>query len=470
MPHDYPMLINGKLEQGDENFSVLNPATALEICTAPIASPLQIERTAQAAHAAFVSWGLASNQNLRREKLLACQNALKAHQDELAELLTLEQGKPLAAALSEVSSAIDEMSITLSYPIFHQVLQNDDTKKVEMRQIPFGVVVAITPWNYPVYIALAKMTAALWSGNTLILKPSEYTPLTSLRIGAILQQNLPPGVFNVLSGHGDVGQLLIEHPRVKKVSFTGSVATGKRIAQACAPELKRMTLELGGNDAAIVLEDAPIKPFAPAIFWGAFVNSGQICVAIKRLFIHRSKVRKWAQALYEIAQSIVIGNGMDPATQMGPINNAMQFEKLKNYYQQAVDSGCTVWGDGPQAGAGYFFKPTLVTDILSGHPLVDEEQFGPLLPIIAYDDIDQAIEQANAVNLGLAGSVWGSDTEQAYAIAQRLHTGTVWINTIHDSHQDACFGGVKHSGIGREGGPEGLKSFGEIKVITQSKI
>jgi acyl-CoA reductase-like NAD-dependent aldehyde dehydrogenase len=466
----YPMVIGSELVDSEDTFPVIDPATEKEIANAPNATKAHVDSAVKCASIAFETWGQSSQKAFRKAKLLECQQALYSHADEIATLLTQEQGKPLSAARGEVKSAIAEISTTVNYPLFHKVLQDDEHKKVEMEQIPFGVVAAICPWNYPVYIALTKMVAALWSGNTMVMKPSEYTPLTTLKIAAIIKEVLPSGVFNVICGKGDVGAMLVAHPKVSKISFTGSVPTGKKIAHACAEDLKRMTLELGGNDAAIILENTPIEPFLKKVFWGAFVNSGQICVAIKRLFIHTSQVEAWAKALAQMAADTIVGNGMDESTQIGPINNKMQYEKVKNYFESAKSSGATVWGEGPVEGEGYFFKPTIVTNIHQGHPLVDEEQFGPLLPIIAYDDIEQAIASANELDIGLAGSVWGQDEATVNKIANKMHTGTVWINTIHDTHQDACFGGVKHSGIGREGGIEGLKSFGEIKVIARHNL
>jgi acyl-CoA reductase-like NAD-dependent aldehyde dehydrogenase len=470
MTTKYKMMINAELVDSDETYAVINPANEEVIGQAPIATENQLNQAVDSAANAFHKWGKPSNKEARREKLLECQKALSEYTQEIAELLTLEQGKPLKAALGEVSAGISEILSIVNYPLFHEVLQDDESKKVEMEQLPFGVVAAITPWNYPVYIALTKIAAALWSGNTVVLKPSEYTPLTTLKIGMILKDILPKGVLNIVSGKGEVGSLLVEHPKVAKVSFTGSVPTGKKIAQACAKDLKRVTLELGGNDAGIVLENTPIQEIVNKIFWGAFVNCGQICVAIKRLYVHESQVEEFASALNKLAELTKIGNGMNEDTEIGPINNIMQYEKVKDYFNQAKSAGAKIWGGGPVEGQGYFFKPSIVTGLSDGHPLVDEEQFGPILPIIAYKNLDDAIQSANQLNVGLAGSVWGTDKEKVDSVANQMQSGTVWVNTVHNTHEDACFGGVKQSGIGREGGPEGLKSFGEIKVTVHHKF
>ncbi len=466
----YHMLINGEITTSKQTFPVINPATLTIIAEAPIATAEQINTAVDSAHDAFATWSSSQKIDFRKSTLLACQKALEHHIDEIGELLTLEQGKPLKAAKSEVTSSLAKIPNILNYDFFSKTLEENEKGKVEMQLIPFGVVTAITPWNYPVYIAISKIVAALWVGNTIVLKPSEYTPLTTLKIGEILKDVLPKGVLNIVSGSGEVGALLVKHPKVRMVSFTGSVPTGKAIAAMCADDLKRVTLELGGNDAAILLEDAPIDKIAEKIFWGAFTNSGQICTAIKRVYVHQSQLEQLAEILNKIAADTIVGDGTDPTTQMGPLNNKMQYDKVLNYYKAAKESGAKIWGGGPVDGPGYFFKPTIVTNLEQGHPLIEEEQFGPILPLISYDDINKAIDKANALNVGLAGSVWSQDENKAYDVAQQMHSGTIWVNTVHDAHQDACFGGVKQSGIGREGGIEGLKSFGEFKMIYKRKI
>ena len=283
-----------------------------------------------------------------------------------------------------------------------------------MRRRPFGVVGAITPWNYPVMLAAWKIAPALLAGNTVVIKPSPYTPLSTLRLGEILRDVLPPGVLNVVSGGDALGAWITQHPLVRKISFTGSVATGKKVAAAAAPDLKRVTLELGGNDAAIVLPDADPAAIADKIFWGAFTNSGQVCSAIKRVYVHEDSFAALRDELTARAKSVKMGDGFEEGVQLGPINNRPQFERVIDLVDDAKIAGATITAGGaPRPGGGYFFEPTIVTGVAEGVRLVDEEQFGPALPLLTYRDVDDAVERANATSFGLSGSVWSSDVSRA---------------------------------------------------------
>jgi acyl-CoA reductase-like NAD-dependent aldehyde dehydrogenase len=303
-----------------------------------------------------------------------------------------------------------------------------------------------------------------------VLKPSPFTPLSTLRLGEILRDVLPPGVLNVVSGGDELGAWITQHPAVRKISFTGSVATGKRVAAAAAPDLKRVTLELGGNDAAIVLPDADLGAIADKLFWGAFENSGQVCSAIKRVYVHEDQFARLRDELTQRARSVKMGDGLEPDTQLGPINNRPQFERVIELVEDARRAGARfTTGGAPRAGAGYFFEPTIVTGVAEGTRIVDEEQFGPALPLLTYRDVDEAVERANATMFGLSGSVWGSDTARATEIASRLECGTAWVNKHLDISPNAPFGGFKWSGIGVENGPWGLLAFTEIQVINVAK-
>jgi acyl-CoA reductase-like NAD-dependent aldehyde dehydrogenase len=303
-----------------------------------------------------------------------------------------------------------------------------------------------------------------------VLKPSPFTPLSSLRLGEILRDVLPPGVFNVVSGGDELGAWVTSHPAVRKISFTGSIETGKKIALAAAPDLKRMTLELGGNDAAIVLPDVDPKAVADKLFWGAFENSGQICSAIKRLYVHESIYRPLVQELAERAKAVKLGDGLEPDVQLGPVNNQPQFRRVIELVDEARAAGGKVHAGGtPFEGGGYFYPPTLVTDVAEGVRLVDEEQFGPALPVISYRDVDDAIERANATHYGLSGSVWTRDAARGAELAARLECGTAWVNQHLAILPFTPFGGAKWSGIGVENGQWGLLGFTEIQVMNVAK-
>jgi acyl-CoA reductase-like NAD-dependent aldehyde dehydrogenase len=321
-----------------------------------------------------------------------------------------------------------------------------------------------------VILAVWKIAPALLAGNSLVLKPSPYTPLSSLKLGEVLRGVLPPGVFSVVAGGDELGKWITEHPAVRKISFTGSVATGKKIAAIAAPDLKRVTLELGGNDPAIVLADVDPKAVAEKVFRAAFQNSGQVCVAVKRLYVHESIHDAVLDEIAELARNAVVGDGLEDGVEYGPINNAPQFERVRELVDDARHAGGRiVAGGAPLDRDGYFYAPTVVADVAEGVRLVDEEQFGPALPVMSFRDVDEAIERANASHFGLGGSIWTADLERGAELAQRLECGTGWVNQHLNLVPNAPFGGSKWSGIGVENGPWGLAAFSEYQVINIAK-
>jgi acyl-CoA reductase-like NAD-dependent aldehyde dehydrogenase len=464
------MTINGKLTAGNaENFPVINPATEQPVAQCPAANAEQVDSAIKAAKQAFAGWKQTTVEQ-RREILNRCAKAIQAEREALAKLLTSEQGKPLANALEEVDDSVEALQNVAKISVPNAILQDDGQARVEVRYKPLGVVAAITPWNYPVYIAVNNIAMALYAGNTIVLKPSPYTPLTTLRVGELLREIAPAGVINVVSGGDEVGAELTKHPLVDKITFTGSVATGKKIAQIAAKSLKPVTLELGGNDPAIVLPDADVKKIAEPIFWGAFTNTGQICIAIKRLYVHESILEPLVNELKALAESVKIGDGSQPGTQLGPLNNAAQLKRVKTLVADAKRHGAKVVTGGKSLKTpGYFYPPTLVTGVQEGVRLVDEEQFGPVLPIIAYRDVEDVIARANATSFGLGASVWTSDWHKGAAIAQRLESGTAWVNQVFTTHPHAPFGGVKNSGVGREGGVWGFAGATELQTLSIAK-
>ena len=399
-----------------------------------------------------------------------CASAITRHADELARLLTLEQGKPLAKAFGEIAGAAKWFTYTARLELPVEVALDNDRVRVEVRRRPHGVVAAITPWNYPVSLAVWKIAPALLAGNTMVLKPSPFTPLATLRLGEILRDVLPAGVLNVVSGGDELGAWMTTHPAVRKISFTGSVATGKLVAAAAAPDLKRVTLELGGNDPAIVLQDADVPRVAKRLFWGAFENCGQVCSAIKRVYVPESLYGAMLTELGELARGVHVGDGLEPDSQIGPLNNLPQFERVQELVEDAKQSGAKVVAGGHRLGdRGYFYAPTIVGELSDGVRLVDEEQFGPALPVVPYTDLDDAVERANATHFGLSGSVWSSDVAAAEEVAGRLECGTAWVNQHLNVLPHAPFGGAKWSGIGVENGPWGLLGFTEIQTINVAK-
>jgi acyl-CoA reductase-like NAD-dependent aldehyde dehydrogenase len=350
------------------------------------------------------------------------------------------------------------------------VIQDDEQAYAEVIRRPIGVVAAITPWNFPIMLAAWKIAPALLAGNTIVLKPSPFTPRSSLVMGEVLSEVLPPGVLNVVTGGDELGRWMTSHPTPRKISFTGSVATGKHVAAAAAPDLKRVTLELGGNDPAILLDDVDVAAITDKLFTGAFDNSGQICSAIKRVYVPESIHDEVVEALAARAAAAKVGDGMDPASELGPIQNRPQFDRVSGLVADALADGATaVTGGGPIDGPGYFFQPTILTGIAEGTRIVDEEQFGPALPIISYRDIDEVVARANATNFGLSGSVWSADADRAGAVAEQLDCGTAWVNAHVALGPHQPFGGYKWSGVGVENGPWGLAGYTELQVQYRAR-
>ncbi len=462
---DFPLLIGGKLVDGDMTMDVINPASEETVATCARASKAQLDQAVAAAKAAFPAWSKTPIAE-RKAVIAKIAGALEASAGELARLLTQEQGKPIGDATFEVygAAAFFKYFTMLDLPV--KVIEDSDKKRVEAHRRPLGVVGAITPWNFPLILMAFKVPAALLAGNTIVLKPAATTPLATLKFGALIKDLVPPGVINIIADANDLGGALTAHPDVRKVSFTGSTATGKKVMENAASALKRITLELGGNDAAIVLDDVDPKTTAPKIFQGAFQNNGQVCIAVKRVYAHEKIYDSLCNELASLADAAVIGDGLEQGTQIGPLQNKMQYERVKELLEDARKHGKVIAGGVVPDRAGYFIRPTIVRDIKDGTRIVDEEQFGPVLPVIKFSDTEDALKRANASPWGLGGSVWSANAERAYGIAERMDSGTVWINQHADLAPNVPFGGAKQSGMGIELGEEGLAEFTQLQVIN----
>ncbi len=464
----FTMTIGGEAVLSDASVPVVNPALGSAFAECPDASRGQLDNAMDAAQKALPSWR--RDEAKRREALLACAQALQANADALGETLCLEQGKPLAAAKGEVLGSAFWFQATAGLPIPTDVISDTDAEYVELRRRPLGVVGAITPWNFPVILAVWKIAPALLTGNTMVLKPSPYTPLSTLQLGEVLRDVLPPGVLNVVAGGDGLGAWITEHPIPRKISFTGSVATGKRIMAAAAQDLKRVTLELGGNDPAIVLKDVDPEATAQKLFASAFENCGQLCVAIKRVYVEEEIHAPLVEALAERARALKVGPGMEEGSEMGPVNNRPQYERVLELMEAARQDGARFAAGGePLPGDGYFIAPSIATELSDGSRLVDEEQFGPVLPVVPVSNAEDAIERANRTHFGLGGSVWTGDRERGVEIAGELECGTAWVNRHGAMSPYAPFGGFKWSGIGRENGTWGLEEFTELQVVNVEK-
>lgn len=458
------MTIDGGAVAADGSFGVANPATNEQFAEAPSCTAEQLDAAMTGASRALRSWG--ADEEARRAALASAAKVLMEAAPEIGKVLTEEQGKPLAEAQGEVYGAAMWFQYFADVDVPHDVLQDDDIALVQIVRRPVGVVAAITAWNYPLILAAFKAAPALRAGNTMVLKPSPYTPLSTLAFGEALRGVLPDGVLNVVSGGNDLGAWMTEHPVPRKVSFTGSIATGKKVAASATKDLKRMTLELGGNDPAIVLADADVDEIADRIFWSSFTNCGQVCNAIKRVYAPSSLRDDLAEALAERARTVKVGDGMAEGTQIGPLNNRPQFDRVRDLVGEALASGASALAGGSEIeGSGNFFAPTVLVDAPEDGRLVAEEQFGPALPIIEYDRIEDAIERANSTHFGLSASVWSNDLDRAADVAAELECGTSWVNTHMAAAPHQPFGGTKWSGVGRENGLLGLMEFTEPQIV-----
>ncbi len=464
---EFRLVIDGRLVAGASTFDVINPATEQVLARCPRANLAQLHEAVAAAKAAFPTWAARPIEE-RRQLLLKLADALGAETESLARLLTREQGKPLAYAAGELAGSIEMIRAFAKMDLPIKVLKETDGARIVQQRTPLGVIAAITPWNFPIILLMIKLAPALLAGNTVVAKPAPTTPLTTLRIGELCAGIFPAGVVNVIADQNDLGGALTSHPDVAKVAFTGSTATGKKVMASVADTLKRLTLELGGNDAAIVLDDVDPKEVAPKIFNGAMFNSGQVCLAIKRVYAHDSIYDALCAELAKLAEAAKLGDGLEPGTQFGPLQNKTQFEKVKGFIADARMHGKIIAGGTTDKDRGYFLRPTIVRDIADDCRLVREEQFGPVLPVLRYKDIDDAIARANNTEYGLGATVWSSSQARAFEVALKIDSGTVWINKHLDLPPDVPFGGAKNSGLGREMGQEGLEEFTQAKVINMA--
>lgn len=465
---EYRLLINGAMVDGDATMAVLNPATEEPVATCARASKGQLDQAVAAAKAAFPAWS-ATPIEARRKVLIAMADAIQANIPELARLLTQEQGKPLQDATGEVFGASAFFRYFASLDLPARVVTDDATSRIEVRRKPLGVVGAIVPWNFPLILMAFKVPAALLAGNTVVLKPAATTPLSTLRFAELVKDLVPPGVLNVIADANDLGGEMTRHPDIRKISFTGSTETGKKVMASAADALKRISLELGGNDALIVLDDVDPKETAPKVFGAAMQNAGQVCIAAKRIYVHESIYDAMCDEFARLANAMVVGDGLEQGTQMGPLQNKAQFEKVMGFIESAKRDGKVIAGGGRKGDKGYFINPTVVRDIAEGSQLVDEEQFGPVMPVIKYSDPKDAVARANASIYGLGGSIWAKDSDRAWDLAEGMESGSVWVNKHADLQPHLPFGGAKFSGIGSELGEDGLKEFTQVQVLNMAR-
>ncbi|MYQ97947.1 MULTISPECIES: aldehyde dehydrogenase family protein [unclassified Streptomyces] len=444
-------------------FAVVDPATRETFDKAPDQQPDELDAVVDRSHRAWHDWR--ADPAARTTALRGAADAVETAGDELARLLTREQGKPLTESYAEIARTAARLRYFADLAPRTRRITDGRPVHSEVRWRPLGPVAAIVPWNFPLQLAAAKFAPALAAGNTVVLKPSPFTPLATRLLGSVLATALPEDVLTVVTGREPLGARLASHPRIRHVTFTGSVPTGRAVARAAGASLARVTLELGGNDAAVLLDDVDVDRIADRLFWAAFRNCGQVCMAVKRVYAPARLHAEVVEALAQRAKSVAVGPGLAPDTRLGPVNNAPQLARVEQVTEQALADGARAAAGGQRLdGPGYFFAPTILTDVPPDSPVVTEEQFGPVLPVLPYRSLDEAIDAANSTGFGLGGSVWGTDLDRAEAVADRLECGTAWINHHAELSLAQPFAGIKNSGVGVAGGPWGL--YGNLRPFV----
>ena len=468
----FSYIINGVNKTSEKIIDVKNPATNEIIGKYYVSTIEDVEDAINTAKIQQKKWALLE-QAERDAYILKIANAIGENKAYLADWITKEQGKPLNGPGSnfEIDACIGWTQVPASLNLMEEVVFEDETRKDILKRQPIGVVAAITPWNWPLMIAIWQIIPSIKMGNTVVIKPSEYTTIASLELFRIINDILPEGVLNVVTGDGAIGSHLTSHKDISKIMFTGSITTGRRIIEASVNNMARLTLECGGNDAGIVLPNTDFNTIAEGLFWGAFLNMGQTCAALKRLYVHEDDLENAIEVLTNITKNFKMGNGLDEDVLLGPIQNQMQFEKVLALIKICQeDSKTKIIVPNPEIpSTGYFIPITYVTGVDNGDAIVNEEQFGTVLPIITYKTIEEAIEKANALSVGLGASVWGHEDELLEKVANQIEAGSVWINQHGAIHPLVPFGGIKQSGYGVEFGVEGLKAVTVPKIISYKK-
>ncbi|KAL8895329.1 MAG: hypothetical protein Q9192_003706 [Flavoplaca navasiana] len=469
----YYNVINNDLTNTAKTRHNINPATTEPNPEVPVSTQEDVDKAVAAARAAFKPW---SNTNLeeRGAKLVAYADAIESYKHEFAKLLTAEQGKPLAQSYQEIGMATTWLRAFSTMTIPDETIEDTEERRIVLRYVPLGIVAGLIPWNFPILLAVGKIAPAVITANTLILKPSPFAPYCNLKLAELGTHFFPPGVLQVLSGEEDLGPMFTTHPDIDKIAFTGSIAAGKKVMAAAAPTLKRVTLELGGNDPAIICDDVDVEAIIPKLAILSFLCCSQICMMIKRLYIHENIYPRFLSAFTSHTASLKVGPGTDPDVFIGPVQNKMQFDKVRSMYQHISSEKLTpaLGGNVPDAnpeGKGYFFEPTIIDNPPDDSAIVTSEPFGPILPCLKWKNEDDVIRRANEGKRGLGASVWSNDVEKAERMARRLDAGSVWVNSHFDVAPGVPFGGHKWSGVGMEWGVLGLKGYCNPQTLWLKK-
>ncbi|CAG8060559.1 unnamed protein product [Penicillium salamii] len=452
-------VINNELTQTSQTRHGINPANSQPNPPVPVSTQEDLDAAVKAARVAFKTWAKTSFEE-RRKALSAWADAIEANASGFAKTLTMEQGKPLSQSSVEVGMSGTWIRGLSSIEIPDNVIEETEDRTIVQRHVPLGVVGGIVPWNFPILLAVGKIAAALYTGNTIIVKPSPFTPYCDLKLAELAIQFFPPGVVQCLSGDDTLGPMITDHPDIDKISFTGSILTGKRVMASCAKTLKRVTLELGGNDPAIICEDVDIDAIIPKIGILSYLCSSQICMMIKRLYVHEKIYDEFLDKLVTFVKTLKVGDGTEEDTFFGPVQNEIQFEKAKDLFSSlSTESLKTALGGSIENSHGYYIHPTIVDNPPESSRVVQEEAFAPILPVLKWSDEDDVLERANALKTGLGSSVWSKDFDRATRMADQLQSGSVWVNSHFDVSPTAPMGGHKESGMGMEWGLTGLLTY-----------
>ncbi|KAL2068532.1 hypothetical protein VTL71DRAFT_14869 [Oculimacula yallundae] len=464
-------VIDGKLKSTSTTTHAINPATKQPNWEVPLSTSAEVDDAVAAARLAFKSW----SKTTVAERKAALKNwaaEITKYTADFANLLVIEQGKPYQqGAMFEIDVTLKKITWTAILDLPEEVVEDGEGRQTIIRYTPLGVAVGIVAWNFPLFLAISKISPAVLTGNTVIIKPSPFTPYTAIKAVELAQKFFPPGVIQVLTGDETLGPMLTNHPGVNKITFTGSTATGKKIMESASKTLKRVTLELGGNDPAIICKSVDIATVAPTIATLAFVNSGQVCLALKRIYIHSSIYSAFKDAMVAHTKTFKVGEGFEEGVFLGPVQNKMQYDIVQGLFDDVEKHGMNVAVGGKTPDSkGYFINPTIIDNPDESSRIVVEEPFGPILPIMQWTDEEEVIDRANNTKMGLGASVWSKDLDEAARIAKQLEAGSVWVNSHLEMGPANTFAGHKESGMGAENGVEGLKAFCNIQMLNSTKM
>ncbi|KFY32234.1 hypothetical protein V493_00404 [Pseudogymnoascus sp. VKM F-4281 (FW-2241)] len=440
-------VVNGEMKTTSATRHGISPHTKKPLAEVPLSTSKDVDDAVAAARVAFPKWKKTSFEE-RAKGLTALAATIYEYQQEFVKLNGYELGAPVSIAEILVHIAAGWLSETAKLQPKDEIVEDTPEREVRVRYVPLGVAVGLVPWNLPLHCTAAKIAAAVISGNCIIIKPSPYAPYSSLKLVEMAQKFFPPGVVQVLSGDDSLGQLLTEHPGVDKISFTGSIATGKKVMESASKSLKRVTLELGGNDAAIVTKNVDVAAIAPALAGHIFINSSQA---------------------FKLGEGVGEGEN-DPTVNIGPVQNEMQYERIKGFFNDIEKEGWNVAVGGKiDDSPGYFINPTIIDRPKEDSRIVVEEPFGPILPILSWSDEDDVIARANNTRMGLGASVWTNDKVEARRIAEQIEAGSVWVNSHMELNPNYPFGGHKDSGVGYENGLGGVKAYCNVQTLYLKK-